>query len=95
MRGTLAVAAALMMLAAGPAGCGEDQLLKLKCVGKIGDNMYRAAEGTVVWTEHCGHEAKCEDAEVRRGNDPRIAWRDGSYCWVVKVAASTTGKRRR
>jgi hypothetical protein len=48
--------------------------------------MYRAKSKTVVWTEHCSHEAACEDAEVRLGSDPRITWHDGSYCWVLKVA---------
>lgn len=87
MRRALFMAFALVLLVVfAPAGKGEDRTLKLKCVTKIGDNMYRAKNRTVVWTEHCGHEAKCEDVEVRIGSDPRISWADGSYCWVLNVA---------
>ncbi len=83
----LAPAAALALLVLVPlAGRTEDRLLKLKCVNKIGDNMYRAKDKTVVWTQHCSHDAACEDAEVRLGSDPRITWRNGEYCWVVNVA---------
>jgi len=81
---TLAAVFALALLA--PAGLAEDRVLTLKCVNKIGDNMYRAKNKTVVWTEHCSHEATCEDVGVRLGSDSRITWRDGSYCWVLKVA---------
>jgi len=84
-RALLLVALSLLTLLSSP-GLSQDRLLKLKCVNKIGDNMYRAKNKTVVWTEHCSHEAACEDVEVRQGSDPRITWHDGSYCWVLKVA---------
>jgi hypothetical protein len=48
--------------------------------------MYRAKDRTVVWTQHCSYDPKCEDAQLRIGSDPRITWRDGSCCWVLKVA---------
>ncbi len=87
MRRALFLAAALALLILfPPVGRSEDRLLKLKCVNKIGDNMYRASNKTVVWTQHCSHDATCEDAEVRLGSDPRITWRNGEYCWVVNVA---------
>ncbi len=83
----LVPAAALALLVLVPlVGRTEDRQLKLKCVRKIGDNMYRASNKTVVWTRYCGHDAACEDAEVRLGSDPRITWRNGEYCWVVNVA---------
>ena len=86
MRRIFPLAAAFALVLLSPAGLAEDRLLKLKCVNKIGENMYRAKNKTVVWTEHCGHEAACEDVDVRLGSDPRITWRDGSYCWVLKLA---------
>ncbi|MBZ5587013.1 MAG: hypothetical protein LAO05_00435 [Acidobacteriia bacterium] len=86
MRRSIPLAAAFVLALLSPAGFGEDRLLKLKCVNKVGDNMYRAKNKTVVWTEHCSHEAACADAEVRLGSDPRIIWQDGTYCWVLKVA---------
>ena len=97
MRLRLALIAALAILVWLPVGLADEQLMKLKCVDKIGDNMYRAEDRTVVWTQYCGHEAKCESAEVRRGSDARITWRDGSYCWVINVAppTGTRSKKRR
>jgi hypothetical protein len=86
MRRSVLMAAVCALVLLSPAGFADDRLLKLKCVNKIGDNMYRAKNKTVVWTEHCGHEAVCEDADVRLGSDSRITWHDGSYCWVLKVA---------
>ncbi len=80
------VGGAAVLLSVLAVGAGEIRILKLKCVNTIGDNMYRAKNKTVVWTEHCSHEARCEDVEVRLGDDPRITWADGSYCWVLKVA---------
>ncbi len=85
MRRSLVVAAALL-LASLALGAGDVKILRLKCVNKIGDNMYRGKDKTVVWTEHCSHDARCEDAEVRLGDDARITWADGSYCWVLRVA---------
>lgn len=85
MRRLLVVAAALLLVVLA-AGASEVKILRLKCVNTIGDNMYRAKNKTVVWTEHCSHDAKCEDVEVRLGDDARITWGDGSYCWVLKVA---------
>ena len=85
MRRLLVVAAALLLVVL-TVGAGEVKILRLKCVNTIGDNMYRAKNKTVVWTEHCSHDAKCEDVEVRLGDDARITWSDGSYCWVLKVA---------
>ncbi|HVN74738.1 MAG TPA: hypothetical protein VMT19_00360 [Thermoanaerobaculaceae bacterium] len=86
MRRTLLVAAAGLLALLPPAGVAEDRIFKLECVTKIGDNMYRAKNRTVVWTEHCSHDASCEDVEVRLGSDPRITWHNGEYCWVLKVA---------
>jgi hypothetical protein len=86
MRRGLLIAAVVAFIAVSPAGLGEDRTLSLTCVDKIGENMYRAKNKTVVWTEHCSHEAKCENATVRIGSESRITWSDGSYCWVLKVA---------
>jgi hypothetical protein len=86
MRRACLAAAAFAALTLASSTPGDVRILKLKCVNQIGDNMYRAKDKTVVWTEHCSHEARCEDAEVRLGDDPRITWSDGSYCWVLKVA---------
>ena len=86
MRRVLLPAAFCLFALLAPAGLAQDRLLRLSCVNKIGDNMYRAKNRTVVWTEHCTHEAACEDVEVRLGSDPRVTWHDGSYCWVVRVA---------
>ncbi len=86
MRRALMIAAVFALSVFSPTGFGEDRTLNLTCVDKIGDNMYRAKDRTVVWTEHCGHEAKCEKATVRLGSESRITWEDGSYCWVLKVA---------
>ncbi len=87
MRRLVPAAVALAFLVLVPlAGRTEDRQLNLKCVSKIGDNMYRASNKTVVWTRYYGHDAACEDAEVRLGSDPRITWRNGEYCWVVNVA---------
>jgi hypothetical protein len=86
MRRACLTAAAVAVLALALPSPGEIRILTLKCVNTIGDNMYRAKNKTVVWTQHCSHEAKCEDVEVRLGDDSRITWNDGSYCWVLKVA---------
>ncbi len=86
MRLALMIAAVAALVVATPAGFGEDRTLSLACVDKIGDNMYRAKNRTVVWTEHCSHEARCENVTVRIGSESRITWEDGSYCWVIKVA---------
>jgi hypothetical protein len=86
MRRACVAAMAFAALALTLPSRGDIRILKLKCVNKIGDNMYRAKDKTVVWTEHCSREAKCEDVEVRLGDDARITWSDGSYCWVLKVA---------
>ena len=86
MRRARLLGAAFAALVLALPGAGDIRILKLKCVNKIGDNMYRAKDKTVVWTEHCSHEARCEDVEVRLGDDARITWSNGSYCWVLKVA---------
>ncbi len=86
MRRYFLLACVFLLALVSSGGTAQDRVLALKCVNKIGDNMYRAKNKTVVWTEHCSHEAACEDAEVRLGSDPRITWRDGSYCWVLNVA---------
>ncbi len=86
MRRGWPLAAATVLLLLPLTARTDDRLLKLKCVNKIGDNMYRAKNRTVVWTQHCSHDASCEDVEVRLGSDARITWRNGDYCWVVNVA---------
>jgi len=85
MRRALVIAGATL-LAALAVATGDIRILRLKCVNTIGDNMYRAKDKTVVWTQHCSHDARCEDVEVRLGDDARITWADGSYCWVLRVA---------
>ena len=86
MRRALLIAAVVALVVVSPVGLGEERTLSLTCVNKIGENMYRAKNRTVVWTDHCSHEANCENATVRLGSESRITWADGSYCWVVKVA---------
>lgn len=86
MRRASFLAAACVLVVLSSAGLAQDRISQLRCVHKIGDNMYRAKDRTVVWTEHCSYDPKCEDAQLRIGSDPRITWRDGSYCWVLKVA---------
>lgn len=82
------LAAALLLMLPGPlAAPKRSDTLKLECVNKIGENMYRAKDGTVVWTEHCSHEAQCENATVTLASEQRITWANGEYCWVLRVAA--------
>ncbi len=86
MRRASLLAAACALVVLSPAGLAQDRLVQLQCVNKIGDNMYRAKNRTVVWTEHCSYDPRCESADLRFGGDSRITWRDGSYCWVLKVS---------
>jgi hypothetical protein len=76
----------------------SDRTIALECTGKIGENMYRAGDGTVVWTESCGHDPSCEDAVVTLGNRTNgkvIRWNSGESCWVVNVAAPQEPKRKK
>jgi micrococcal nuclease len=58
----------------------------LECFTKIGDNMYRAKNGTVVWTRACSHEPDCEDARVTEGSSPMIYFNRGAACWIINIA---------
>ena len=60
--------------------------LDLSCVSKIGEDMYQAMDGTVVWTEACLVKAECVSATVRFEPRPTLLFREGKTCRVVKVA---------
>ena len=75
-----------------------DRTITLECTGKIGENMYRAGDGTVVWTESCGHVPLCDDAVVtlsQRTNGTMIRWSSGASCWVANVAVPSEPKRKK
>jgi len=87
----------------------QSRSVELSCVNKSGENMYRAADGSVVWTASCGHESRCADAVVTIGSTPSsgvIRWYGGGSCHVVNAAlksgqngrkkgGATTGSSRR
>ena len=80
------LAAALL----GPlATSAQSRSVELSCVNKAGENMYRAADGSVVWTASCGHASVCADAVVVLGTTPSsgtIRWYGGGSCHVVNAA---------
>jgi len=70
--------------------------VELSCVNKSGENMYRAADGSVVLTDSCGHESRCADATVTIGSTPNsgvIRWYGGGTCHVVNAAFSRAASR--
>jgi micrococcal nuclease len=69
-----------------PTGGSNRGASTFACLVRIGDNMYRDADRTVVWTQHCSYEPQCENAEIVEGSSPSIRWARGTTCWVVKVA---------
>ncbi len=69
----------------------ESRTVELSCVNKAGENMYRAGDGSVVWTASCGHDSRCADAIVTIGTTPNsgvIRWVGGGSCHVVNAAFS-------
>jgi hypothetical protein len=63
--------------------------VELQCVNKAGENMYRAADGSVVWTDSCGVASRCADATVTVSsstNGSVIRWYGGGTCHVVNAA---------
>jgi hypothetical protein len=70
--------------------------VELSCVNKSGENMYRAADGSVVWTASCGQESRCSDASVTVGSTPNsgvIRWYGGGSCHVVNATFSRAASR--
>ena len=70
--------------------------VELSCVNKSGENMYRAADGSVVWTASCGQESRCADAAVTVGSTPNsgvIRWYGGGSCHVVNASFSRASSR--
>jgi hypothetical protein len=84
-------------LALGPlAAHAGSRTVELFCVNKSGENMYRAADGSVVWTASCGQESRCADASVTVGSTPNsgvIRWYGGGSCHVVNAAFSRSASR--
>jgi len=71
------------------AALAQSRSVELSCVNKSGENMYRAADGSVVWTASCGHVSVCADATVTLGSTPNsgvIRWYGGGSCHVVNAA---------
>jgi len=88
-------AAALSPLAA----FAQSRSVELSCVNKSGENMYRAADGSVVWTASCGHTSVCADAVVTLGSTPNsgvIRWYGGGSCHVVNAVLrpSPSGRKK-
>ncbi len=75
----------------------QSRTVGLECVNKSGENMYRAGDGSVVWTASCGHESRCAAATVTVGSTPNsgvIRWVGGGSCHVVNAAfARGAGQR--
>jgi hypothetical protein len=70
------------------AASAQSRSVELSCVNKSGENMYRAADGSVVWTASCGHASVCADATVTLGSTPNsgvIRWYGGGSCHVVNA----------
>jgi hypothetical protein len=89
---SFAVVAALSPLAA----FAQSRTVELQCVNKSGENMYRAADGSVVLTDSCGQEPRCADASVTIGSTPNsgvIRWYGGGSCHVVNAAFSRSAAR--
>ena len=78
----------------------QSRSVELSCVNKAGENMYRAGDGSVVWTASCGHESRCADAIVTVGSTPNsgvIRWLGGGSCHVVNAALKSRpdGRKKR
>ena len=77
------------------AASAESRRVELSCVNKSGENMYRAADGSVVWTASCGHVSRCADAVVTLGTTPNsgvIRWYGGGSCHVVNASFSRSAQ---
>ena len=88
---TWVVSFVVVVAASAAAAPAESRRVELSCVNKAGENMYRAADGSVVWTASCGHASRCADAVVTLGTTPNrgvIGWYGGGSCHVVKAAFS-------
>ena len=78
----------------------QNRTVTLECVNKSGENMYRAGDGSVVWTASCGHESRCADAIVTLGSTPNgsvIRWLGGGSCHVVNAVLKSRpdGRKKR
>jgi hypothetical protein len=87
-------------VASASAAQSQSRSVELSCVNKSGENMYRAADGSVVWTASCGHESRCADATVTIGSTPNsgvIRWIGGGSCHVVNAALKSRpdGRKKR
>ena len=88
---TWVVSFVVVVAASAAAAPAESRRVELSCVNKAGENMYRAADGSVVWTASCGHASRCADAVVTLGTTPNsgvIRWYGGGSCHVVNAAFS-------
>lgn len=88
---TWIVSLAAVLVVSAAAVHAESRRVELSCVNKSGENMYRAADGSVVWTASCGHASRCADAVVTLGTTPNsgvIRWYGGGSCHVVNAAFS-------
>jgi hypothetical protein len=78
------------------AASAQSRTVELSCVNKSGENMYRAADGSVVWTASCGHASVCADAVVTLGSTPSsgvIRWYGGGSCHVVNASLSRSAQQ--
>lgn len=84
------------MAVSAAAAQAESRSVELSCVNKSGENMYRAADGSVVWTASCGHASRCADAVVTMGTTPNsgvIRWYGGGSCHVVNASFSRSAQQ--
>jgi hypothetical protein len=90
MRVRMWIFAFVVVAASGTSGAlAGSRTVSLECVNKAGENMYRAADGSVVWTDSCGYESRCADATVTVSsstNGSVIRWYGGGTCHVVNAA---------
>jgi hypothetical protein len=103
---TWIVSLAAVAVVGAAAAAAESRRVELSCVNKSGENMYRAVDGSVVWTASCGHVSRCADAVVTMGTTPNsgvIRWYGGGSCHVVnasfsrsaQASGSNSGKRKK
>lgn len=93
---TWVVSFAVVAALGAAAACAESRTVQLSCVNKSGENRYRAADGSVVLTDSCGHEPHCADAVVTVGSTPNsnvIYFYGGGYCHVVAASFSRSATR--
>ena len=97
---TWVVSFAAVLVLSPLAAPAQNRTVTLECVNKSGENMYRAGDGSVVWTASCGHESRCADAIVTLGSTPNgsvIRWLGGGSCHVVNAALKSRpdGRKKR